>query len=572
MFMKPQPLVELILRMAVAGGCGDMDRCRKLISDAALEQRSLVAAVLDAGLVDETKFLKGLGDELGLPWWDEPVTGVPVALRQKLHPRLALRHYLLPVREDDAGFHVLTFDPFDLLASQLLHQSLDAKVVWRMSTRRQIQGALRQGYGVGAETFEDLLENWDSSGGLADMRQETNVVDKEDPDASVLNFVNQLIREALEQKSTDIHFEPVQDDLRVRFRVDGILHSVPVPIQIKLLKDSVISRLKVMAHLDIAERRLPQDGRINLEFEGKPVDVRVVTIPTATGESVSLRLLGQEKFSFPSLGLDAASEKKILELLAMPNGIVLLTGPTGCGKSTTLYTFLSSLNTEQRRIVTIEEPVEHKLPGVMQIAVRPEIELTFANALRTVLRGDPNVIMVGEMRDHETAEIAIRAALTGHLVFSTLHTNDAVGGITRLIDIGVEPFLVGTSVRAFMAQRLVRVLCPKCRIPSMHTGEYLREIGFPAEHARQIFTAKGCEACRNSGYRGRTAIFEICLVSPQMQNLITQKKDANVLRQAALDEGMVALRQAGWNKVIAGITTIEEVVRVTTADVNVLDE
>jgi general secretion pathway protein E len=327
-----------------------------------------------------------------------------------------------------------------------------------------------------------------------------------------------------------------------------------------------------MAHLDIAERRLPQDGRINLEFEGRPIDVRVAVIPSVSGESVSLRLLGQQRFDFSMLGLDPDVETRIRGLLAMPNGIVLLTGPTGCGKSTTLYTFLSSLNTRERRIVTIEDPVEQKLEGVIQIAVRPEINLTFAAGLRSILRGDPNVVMVGEMRDFETGEIAIRAALTGHLVFSTLHTNDAIGGITRLMDMGIEPFLVASAVRAFLAQRLVRVLCPSCKAPASHPEAYLRRIGFPIEHAGRILKATGCEQCRFTGYRGRRALLELCVVTPRIQDLITSRQSGTALRAAALSEGMIALRQDGWAKVISGSTSLEEVVRVTTADVEMQDE
>jgi general secretion pathway protein E/type IV pilus assembly protein PilB len=307
-------------------------------------------------------------------------------------------------------------------------------------------------------------------------------------------------------------------------------------------------------------------------MEGQPIDVRVATIPTVSGESVSLRLLARNRFDFSLLGLTADAERNIRELLAQPNGIVLLTGPTGCGKSTTLYTFLSMLNTMDRRIVTVEDPVEHKLPGVMQIAVKPEIDLTFAAALRSILRGDPNVIMIGEMRDFETAEIAIRAALTGHLVFSTLHTNDAIGGITRLVDMGVQPFLVSSSVRAFLAQRLVRVLCLDCKRPANHAPEFLEQIGFPAAEAAQIRQAVGCERCRQTGYQGRAALFEICRITPALEEMISQGKPAETLRAKALQEGMVPLRQDGWNRVIAGLTTIEEVMRVTSAGVDVLDE
>jgi general secretion pathway protein E/type IV pilus assembly protein PilB len=321
-----------------------------------------------------------------------------------------------------------------------------------------------------------------------------------------------------------------------------------------------------MAHLDIAERRLPQDGRINLEFEGRPIDVRIATIPSVTGESISLRLLGQQRFDFAQMGLSPLHEASVRNLLALPNGIVLITGPTGSGKSTTLYTFLASLNTKDRRIVTIEDPVENKIPGVVQIAVKPEINLTFAAGLRSILRGDPNVVMVGEMRDVETTEIAIRAALTGHLVFSTLHTNDAIGGITRLVDMGIEPFLVGSSVRAFIAQRLVRVLCPWCCEPAKYSEQYLKDIGIPLEKAATAHRAVGCDRCRQTGYQGRRAIFEICLVTPQLQEMITRKESNAALKEMAKSQGMRNLRDDGWDKVAEGTTTIEEVLRVTVVD------
>lgn len=559
-------LIAHLFQFAQRCGNADGERCEKTLREAAQQQRSLLGALLDEKLADETPFLQAVGEWLQIPWHEEPMIAVAAPLREKFPAALALRHHLFPAQLDGHGLVLVTYDPFNLIARQAVAQAIPEKIIWKMSTRRQILQGLRQGYGVGAETFEQLLEGRETGEVSADLKQETNVLDAEDSTASVVNFVNQIIREALREHATDIHVEPLEDDLRIRFRIDGVLHETPVPPNIRLLQASFISRLKIMANLNIAERRLPQDGRINLELEGRPIDVRVATIPSVTGESISLRLLGQQVFDFERLGLNAKSLAQIQSLLAMPNGIILMTGPTGCGKSTTLYTFLSSLNTRERRIVTIEDPVEYKLPGVIQIAVKPEINLTFATALRSILRGDPNVIMVGEMRDFETAEIAIRAALTGHLVFSTLHTNDAIGGITRLIDMGVEPFLVTASVRAFIAQRLVRVLCPLCKLPADYSEEYLRQVGFPPEHAGQIMKPNGCEQCRNTGYQGRTAIFEICAVLPRLQELIIQRKNAAALRIAAMGEGMTPLRQFGWLKVAEGITTIDEVVRVTTAD------
>jgi len=565
-------VVEPLVEIAKASGCSDLDACREVVRVAAEEQRSVVHAILDSRLVEETAFLKGVGRWLDIPWWNEPITSVAAPLREKVPARTALRYRVVPLQQSEDGIWIAIYDPFDLIARQTLASTLDTRILYTMSTRTQIVQALRQGYGVGAETFEAILEGRSGDELAADVKQETNVLDLDDSEASVVKFVNQILREALEQRATDIHVEPLQDDLQIRYRIDGVLHEVPVPPNIKVLQASVISRLKIMAHLDIAERRLPQDGRINLELDGQPIDVRVATIPSVAGESISLRLLGQERFTFDRLGLDDGLRIRIRHLLAMPNGIVLLTGPTGCGKSTTLYTFLASLNTKERRIVTIEDPVEYKLPGVIQIAVRPEIDLTFANGLRSILRGDPNVIMVGEMRDRETAEIAIRGALTGHLVFSTLHTNDAIGGITRLVDMGIEPFLVANAVRAFIAQRLVRVLCSYCKKPGEYSEAYLKQIGFPLEHAKKAMMSVGCEQCRYTGFEGRAALFEICLVSQRIQDMITQGKQASLLRAAAIDEAMVPLRLYGWCKVIAGTTTIEEVVRVTASDLEMLDE
>jgi general secretion pathway protein E len=565
-------LVEPLIEIAKANGCADSDACRKIVGAAVEEQRSLIQSILESRLVDETGFLNGVSRWLEIPWWTEPITGIPAPLREKVPAKTAIRYRVVPLKEDEREIWIALFDPFDLLARQALATSLDQRIMYAMSTRTQIVQALRQGYGVGAETFEAILEGRSEDELGVDMKQETNVLDLDDSEASVVKFVNQILREALEQRATDIHVEPLQDDLQIRYRIDGVLHEVPVPPNIKVLQASVISRLKIMAHLDIAERRLPQDGRINLELDNQPIDVRVATIPSVAGESISLRLLGRERFTFDRLGLDTASQSRVRQLLAMPNGIVLLTGPTGCGKSTTLYTFLSSLNTKERRIVTVEDPVEYKLPGVIQIAVKPEIDLTFATGLRSILRGDPNVIMVGEMRDRETAEIAIRGALTGHLVFSTLHTNDAIGGITRLVDMGIEPFLVANAVRAFIAQRLVRVLCSYCKHHVEHDEPYLKHIGFPLEHASKTMAAGACDHCRHTGYEGRAAIFEFCVVSQRLQDLITQGRPPSAMRTMAIEEGMIPLRLYGWNKVIAGFTTVEEVVRVTSTDLEMIDE
>jgi type II secretory ATPase GspE/PulE/Tfp pilus assembly ATPase PilB-like protein len=357
--------------------------------------------------------------------------------------------------------------------------------------------------------------------------------------------------------------------LRIRYRVDGVLHQTPVPPQLKRFQAAIISRIKVMSNMDIAERRLPQDGRINVRSGGEEIDVRVSTIPTAYGESVSLRLLTRSSIflGLDSLGLMPDDEKIVRKLVDLPHGIILVTGPTGSGKSTSLYAFLSTINSIDQRIITIEDPIEYELPGVNQMHVKPDIGLTFASGLRHILRQDPDVIMVGEVRDRDTAEIAIRAALTGHLVFSTLHTNDAAGAITRLIDMGIEPFLVSSSVEALIAQRLVRTICKSCKEQYQPEIEFLREVNFPGlDQHPKFYRGRGCEECRFTGYKGRTGIYEILIMAENLRPLIIERTSSTTLKQAACANGMKTLRDDGWAKVRAGMTTVEEVARVTQED------
>ena len=572
----PSGISELLVSTALKSGAGDLSLIGESLSRATFAQQSLVGAIIATGAVQESDFLRELASLLSMEWREEADVTPAANVRTACPARRALGFQILPEAPPEGHegqveeLRLLIWDPFDHAAWQAVTHHHHGPIHLVMTTRRRLTEAVKAAYGVGAETFDELLEGREEE--VITEKEEVNVLDGEDPEASVMKFVNQILREGLQQGATDIHFEPLGHDLRIRYRIDGVLHEAPVPPQIRILQDSVTSRLKIMASLDIAERRLPQDGRIALEHKGRPIDVRVATIPCVHGENVSLRLLGQEQFDFTRLGLEPAIEKSIRSLISIPNGIVLVTGPTGCGKSTSLYTFLSSLNVKERRIVTVEDPVEHKIDGVIQIAVKPEIDLTFASALRSILRGDPNVIMVGEMRDVETVDIAIRAALTGHLVFSTLHTNDAVGGITRLLDMGVEPFLVGSSVRAFLAQRLVRKLCPKCAKPTtMSTGE-LQRIGFPMDQTGGLRQPVGCQQCRQSGYAGRIAIMEICIMTPALQELLQKKATGTELAEQAVRDGMIPLRKDGWRKAALGLTSVEEVLRVTANDLAVVDE
>ena len=565
-------MTDLLIAPARESGCEDLESLSEVVHAAAGQQRSPIDDILDSGTVDEEPYLKALAESIGMDWMSDAIEFEDVEpLRKACGPRVALAHRLLPLlldgEEGAQNLILLTYDPLNLVARQSATQQIALPITWKMASRRRIHDALRKLYGVGADTFEQILEGRDLDFDNLESADEANVIDAdEDEEASVVKFVNQIIREALQQQATDIHVEPLHDNLRIRYRIDGLLVEVTVPDNIKALQSSVIARLKIMAHLDIAERRLPQDGRINLQFEGGTIDVRVATVPTVEGESVSLRLLNQEKFTISRLQLEPFVEDKINQLLKLSNGIVLITGPTGSGKSTSLYSFLSEVNKPDTRIVTIEDPVENKLTGVMQIAIKSEIGLTFATGLRSILRADPNIVMIGEIRDLETAEIAIRASLTGHLVFSTLHTNDAMGGISRLTDMGVEPFLVSASVRAFLAQRLVRKLCPTCKTPHDLTQHQREELEIPDHITGQCYDAVGCDRCRNTGFSGRFAIYEVVLLTETMQDLIVKGVDNRKLVEQSYKDGYVPMREYGWIKALAGLTTLEEIISVTSSD------
>src|SRR6185369_11716467 len=517
----------------------------------------------ERGLAEDV-FLQKLAQALNWPYLDLPKLKVPTEARSRVSTKVAFQYSVLPTQVSDGTLQVAVSNPFDSAMLNAVRFDARGPVQFALATRAEIEKALKNFYGVGAEILGEL----DQEESLVDLDLP---VDKEitesDQEASVIKFVNQVIWEAYKDRATDIHFEPAEDELRIRYRIDGILHQTPMPPQLKCFQAALISRIKVMSGMNISEKRLPQDGRINVRIKGEEIDIRVSTVPTVYGESVSLRLLTRGKIflSLDKLGFSPLEENAIREIIIKPHGIFLVTGPTGSGKSTSLYAFLSTINSVHKRIITIEEPVEYELKGINQIAVRPEIGLTFAMGLRHILRQDPNVIMVGEIRDLETAEIAIRAALTGHLVFSTLHTNDAPSAFTRLIDMGIEPFLVASSVEAVMAQRLVRTICPFCKVEQKVERNYLRKIGFPEEEidTAVFYKGVGCEECRQLGYQGRLGIYELLLVTEAIRPLVMNRAPASTIAQRAMEQGMRTLRHDGWNKVRAGLTTIEEVLRVT---------
>ncbi len=511
----------------------------------------------------EDQTLQKLCAEIGWPYLDlARMPPSPEALK-RISTKVAFQFLVFPVSHENGVLRVAVSDPFDASMLNAVQFEAQCPVEFGLAPRLEIEKALKRFYGVGAETLDEMAEDDPLELDVTGDREIT----EGDQDASVIKFVNQIIWEAFKDRATDIHFEPAEDELRIRYRIDGILHQTPMPPQLKRFQAAIISRIKVMSGMNISEKRLPQDGRINVRIKGEELDIRVSTVPTVWGESVSLRLLTRGKIflTLEKLGYQPQDEAALREIIIKPHGIMLVTGPTGSGKSTSLYAFLSTINSVHKRIITIEEPVEYELKGINQIAVRPEIGLTFAVGLRHILRQDPNVVMVGEIRDLETAEIAIRAALTGHLVFSTLHTNDAPSAFTRLIDMGIEPFLVASSVEAVLAQRLVRTICKHCKTEQSVDPAYLRRIGFPEAEigTARFWKGAGCEECRDLGYQGRMGIYELLLVTESVRPLIMNRSAATSIAQRAIESGMRTLRSDGWNKVRSGITTIEEVLRVT---------
>src|SRR5258708_3311619 len=442
---------------------------------------------------------------------------------------------------------------------------------WYLAAQERVHSLIIQHFGVGSGSLDESDDGYIAPEAVSEAESEV------DEDAAVVRFVTDVITQAIADEATDIHFEPMEDELRIRYRVDGLLVPVPVPENLLRFQDAIISRLKIMAKLNISERRLPQDGRINFKSNGLTLDIRVSTIPTIYAESVSLRLLNQKKeaYTMDRLGMSKEEQAQISYILDYPHGIVLVTGPTGSGKSTSLNAFLRKINSPDLRIVTIEDPIEYEVPGVNQMQVRPEIGLNFSDALRHVLRQDPDVIMVGEIRDRDTAEIAIRSSLTGHLVFSTLHTNDAPGAITRLIDMGIEPFLVASAIELVIAQRLVRRLCSDCKKPQpispIRLQDTLAILGLEQTEANginELMGPVGCEKCRGTGYRGRVGIFEILKPNDELHNLILKRESTRTLAQCARKHGMRSLEQSGWEKVCLGLTTLDEILTVITPTLN----
>ena len=538
--------------------------------DRAIKEQNRTGERLDRvlvrlGLVSSTAVLEVIGQQFALPIIDLESIDVSPEVLQMLPPKLVFKQRCVPIGRTDGTLRVATCDPFELTAFDELRLLTGMTIELVLADERDIRKFIRTHYGVAGDTLDEL------AGGSDTLETEDSATEPDELDqaqeASVIKLVNDLIAEAISERATDVHIEPYEDRLIIRYRIDGVLGAAGVPPTVNRFRNAIISRIKIMASMNIAEKRRPQDGRITLRHKGAEYDLRVSVIPMLFGEGVVLRILNKSArmLDLESLGMDGALMKQWDTLIERPHGILLVTGPTGCGKSTTLYASLARIVSDEVKAITIEDPVEYHLEGVNQIPVRSQLDLTFAAGLRAILRHDPDIIMIGEIRDLETADAAVQASLTGHLVFSTLHTNDAPGALTRLMDMGVEPFLVASSLEGVLAQRLVRLLCTDCRKPyAPEPGEIPSD--FRLDSGARLMRGVGCRECRNTGFSDRVGIYELLLINGQIRELIMSRANARQIAQAAMTSGDLSLlRDSGFLKVRSGQTTMAEVLQATQA-------
>ncbi|WNV03293.1 type II secretion system ATPase GspE [Candidatus Methylospira mobilis] len=528
------------------------------------EEVSLPLLLMRMGVISERDVAEGLADVSGLLLVKAAEYPSAAILPDSIPQRFLQENKVIGLNETPEAFEVAVADPLDRFLAHALSLACGKPVHMRVGLASEIEKAIEQQLGTGRSLMGQLTDHF----GGDDESEETDVEQLKDmaSEAPVVRMVNLVMQRAVDARASDIHIEPFEERLHVRFRVDGVLKEVEAPPVRSTA--AVISRIKIMAKLNIAERRLPQDGRISLMVQGRELDLRVSTVPTLYGESVVIRLLHKESISldFAALGFDGDVLARFLRLLELPHGVILITGPTGSGKSTTLYTALHRINTPDRKIITVEDPVEYQLEGINQIQTKAQIGLTFASALRSIMRQDPDVIMIGEMRDLETARIAVQSALTGHLVLSTLHTNDAASGVTRLLDMGLEDYLITSTVNGILGQRLVRRLCPHCREPYAAAPEVVSEMRlrrFVAEGDVTLYRPRGCERCDQRGYKGRLSIVELLVMSDEIRRMVMEHVQARHIEEQALKEGMLTMHADGVRKAVEGLTTIEEVLRVT---------
>ncbi len=524
------------------------------------------------GFETELDALKSIGDSLGMSVIDMSSFEMDESILENFPVRLVHRHAVFPVSRADSTIRLALSNPFDVQATDAVAAATGQFVSPVLALPHEINTLIKTHLGVGAETLDGLMAQTEEEGVevLGELEFDESEAAAMAQQASVVRLVNDILSEAVNARASDIHMEAQASGIKLRYRIDGVLQTQPLPSEMSRFQAAIISRLKIMAHLNIAEKRVPQDGRIKIRVSGREVDIRVSIIPMLHGEGVVMRVLDKDamSFSLAGIGMEPRIYERFGELIRLPHGIVLVTGPTGSGKTTTLYSSLAEIKSERNKIITTEDPIEYQLEGINQIQVNHKVGLTFAAGLRSILRHDPDVVLVGEIRDFETAENAVQASLTGHMVFSTLHTNDAAGSFMRLVDMGVEPFLVASTVEGIVAQRLVRTLCKECRKPYMPFKDEL-PADFPEEalaNGEPLYRPGGCRSCRGTGYSGRLGIYELLETGDEIRQLANDRVGTNAIRKAAIAAGMKTLRYDGWSKVARGVTSIDEVLRVTKAD------
>ena len=561
--MNEKQVAELFVEQQVL----QPSQAEDVLNEANLNGKTIVQAMVDSGFVDESGFYRTIAEALGAEYVDFGDKEIAPAILKLIPSGLARLHRALPIGLSGNTLRVALADPLDPRAAEDLRFALGKDVDVVVAPTEQIDNRIKEYYGADTTSMEDVLKQLGEAGEMLQIRGDETAaaVEAEANATPIIRFVDLILYQAIQDRASDIHFEPFENEFKIRYRVDGALYEMsPPPRHLAL---PVISRVKVMANMNIAERRLPQDGRIQKNIAGRHIDLRVSTLPTQFGESVVLRVLDRStvNLDLEMLGMPEYVHNYIHEIINCPNGIFIATGPTGSGKTTTLYSCLRKINTIDSKLLTAEEPVEYDLEGIVQVPVNEAIGLTFARVLRAFLRQDPDRIMIGETRDLETAQIAIQASLTGHLVFTTLHTNDAPGAITRLIDMGVEPFLISATLEAVLGQRLLRSICPNCRAPYQPNESVLAQLELSKRDIgdRKFFYGKGCDACNHTGYKGRKGIYELMKITDPLRELINERAPTVVLKQKAIELGMVTLRQDGLRSIFAGDTTIEEVLKYT---------
>lgn len=565
MLKRPSACREMPRRLTAE----ELDHIQRLFATDGLS-----SVTSEFGFLTDLQALQSVAHSLEMSVVDLSKETIDRSILEGFPVRLLHRHGIFPIDRSPASIRIVMSNPFDVQAADAVSAVTGLFVMTSLALPQEVAALIKTHLGVGAQTLDGLMaqaaDNADEIEILGDLSFEESEAAAMAQQASVVRLVNDILTEAVNVRASDIHMEAQASGMKIRYRIDGVLQNQPVPAELNRFQAAILSRLKIMARLNIAEKRVPQDGRIKLRVSGREIDIRVSIIPMLHGEGVVMRVLDKDamKFSLSGVGMEEDTCTRFRELIRLPHGIVLVTGPTGSGKTTTLYSSLAEIKSERNKIITTEDPIEYQLEGINQIQVNHKVGLTFAACLRSILRHDPDVVLVGEIRDFETAENAVQASLTGHMVFSTLHTNDAAGSFMRLADMGVEPFLISSTLEGIMAQRLVRTLCKHCREPYMPSDEEV-PVDFPLRDytaGQPIYRAKGCRQCRSTGYSGRLGIYELLVSNDEIRVLASERRSTNEIRKAAIASGMRTLRQDGWIKVARGITSVEEVLRVTKAE------